>query len=155
MRDNRVTLLSARDGEKKGEESDMLRGIWTVVAVSFMVLLFSMPAQAAESKGKPAGKEDIKAVTAAMNDLTKACKAKDKEKVKKFLTKAAVADVKKDPSTLDMFMAMCADSKINKNTKFTLDGNTMTIETVTKDKTGTMTETTQMVKEDGQWKAGK
>jgi len=123
----------------------MLRGIWTVVAVSFMVLLFSMPAPAAESKGKPAGKEDIKAVTAA----------KDKETVKKFLTKAALADVKKDPSTLDMFILMCADNKINKDTKFTVDGNVMTLETVTKDKTGTMSETTRMVKEDGQWKAGK
>jgi hypothetical protein len=133
----------------------MLRGIWTVVAVSFMVLLFSMPAHAAESKGKPASKEDIKAVTVVMNDMTKACKAKDKEKVKKFLTKAALADVKKDPATLDMFMVMCADNKINKDTKFTVDGNTMTLETVTKDKTGTMTETTRMIKEDGQWKAGK
>ena len=133
----------------------MLRGIWTVVAVSFMVLLFSMPAPAAESKGKPAGKEDIKAVTATMNDMTKACTAKDKEKVKKFLTKAALADVKKDPSTLDMFMVMCADNKINKDTKFTVDGNVMTLETVTKDKTGTMTETSRMVKEDGLWTAGK
>lgn len=143
------------DGEKKGEDSDMLRGIWTVVVVSFMVLLFSLPAVAAESKGKPAGKEEIKAVTAAMNDLTKACKAKDKEKVKKFLTKAALEDVKKDASMLDMFIAMCADNKINKGTTFTMDGNQMTIETVTKDKTGSMTETTRMIKEDGQWKAGK
>lgn len=144
-----------QDAEKKDEEPEMLRGIWTAVAVSFLVLLFSMPAPAAENKGKPAGKEEIKAVTAALNDLTKACKAKDKEKVKKFLTKASLEELKKEPATLDMFMEMCADNKITKDTKFTVDGNRMTLETTTKDKTGTMTETTRMTKEDGQWKAGK
>lgn len=133
----------------------MLRGIWTAVAVSFMVLLFSMPAPAAESKGKPASKEEIKAVTAVMNDLTKACKAKDKEKVKKFLTKASLEEIKKEPASLDMFMEMCTENSITKDTKFTVDGNKMTLVTVTKDKDGSMTMTQRMTKEDGQWKTGK